>query len=369
MALLRALAVGVVAAAAVPAGASADPPWTAPAPVVVALGSVRGIHGVGAPRALPGTGGRSVAAVGGNPASGTVAVVTASPSGRGAPTRSLWLDRGGSFRRALTFRPGANARDAAVAVGARGDVLVVWEARRTICARHLGATGRAGAVHRLDAGVQSALQARIDDDGRLEVAWESQRVAEGDALTPATVSYTSARRGGRFARPRVVGGSSLTGTGRSVARPGVRLVATGPNASALAWTQYDGTRFRVAVADVAAGRVRTPKTVSPADDDAVLGDLASSPAGGRLVLWRTGTRGADPGGAQRVAAAVRSPGAAAFGAPELMSEPVGPPGTAAAAATTVPSAPSAAVDQRDGRRFAAWTTLDQHAKVAVRPAG
>jgi hypothetical protein len=168
-----------------------------------------------------------------------------------------------------------------------------------------------------------------------------------------------------------VGGSSLTGTGRSVARPGVRLVATGPNASALAWTQYDGTRFRVAVADVAAGRVRTPQTVSPADDDAVLGDLASSPAGGRLVLWRTGTRGADPGGAQRVAAAVRSPGAAAFGAPELMSEPVGPPGTAAAAATTVPSAPSAAVDQRDGRRLAALDdarSAREGRRPSVRPA-
>jgi hypothetical protein len=216
--------------------------------------------------------------------------------------------------------------------------------------------------------VQSALQARIDDDGRLEVAWESQGVAEGFAQTPATVAYTSAPSGGRFAAARVVGGSSLTGTGRYVMRPGVRLVATGPNASALAWTDYDGTRFRVRVADLTAGRVGSPQTVSPAADDAVLGDLASSPAGGQLVLWLTGTRGADPSGPQRVAAAVRPSSAVAFGAPEFVSEPVGAPG-AAAAATSVPAAPSAAVDSRVGRAFAAWTTLDQHTKVTVRPAG
>jgi hypothetical protein len=340
----------------------------AKAPVVVALGSVRGIHGVGAPRALPGTGGQWVSAVGGNPASGTVAVVTASMYNPGAPTRSVWLYRDGAFRRALTFEAGTKARDAAVAVGARGDVLVAWQGHRTIYARHFGPTGRAGAVHRLGAGVQSALQARVDDDGRLEVAWQSQRVSEGVAETPATVSYTSAPRGGRFAAARVVGGSSPTGTGRHVMRPGVRLVGSGPNASVLAWTNYDGNRFRVQVADVAAGIVGTPQTVSPAGDDGVLGDLAASPAGGQLVLWLTATRGADPSGPQRVAAAFRPPGAAAFGPPELVSEPVGPAGTPAATAA-VASAPSAAIDPRGGGRFAAWTALDQHTKVAASPAG
>jgi hypothetical protein len=355
---------GVVVAGSRPALTSGA---ASKAAIVVALGSVRGIHGVGTPRALPGTGGQWVAAVAGHPASATIALVTASMFGGGTPTRTVWLYRGGAFHRALTFRPQTDARDAAVAVGAHGDVLVAWQGRRTISARHFGPTGRAGAVHRLGAGVQSALQARIDDDGRLEVAWESQRVAEGFAATPATVSYTSAPRGGRFAPAGVVGGSSLTGTGRYVMRPGVRLVGTGPNASALAWTDYDGTRFRVRVADVTAGKVGAPQAVSSTDNDAVLGDLASSPAGGQFVLWLTGTRGTDPGGPQRVAAAVRPPGATAFGAPEFVSEPVGSPGTAAAA-TSAPFAPSAAVDSRIGRRFAAWTTLDQRTKVAIRPA-
>ena len=357
---------GVVVAGSRPARTAQA---AATAPVLVALGSVRGIHGVGTPRALPGSGGQWVSAVAGNPASGTVAVVTASMFGGGVPSRVLWVRRGGTvFRRALTFRPQTNARDAAVAVGAHGDVLVVWQGHRAVFARHIGATGRVGALHRLGAGDQSALQARIDDDGRLEVAWQSQRVAEGFAATPATVSYTSAPRGGRFTPARVLGGSARTGTGRYVMRPGVRLVGTGPDASVLAWTAYDGTRFRVQVADVTAGTVGTPQTVSPADDDAVLGDLASSPAGGQLVLWLTGTCGADPCGVQRVGAAVRRAGATAFGAPELVSEPVGPPGPAAAA-TSVPFAPSAAVDARVGARFTAWTTLDQQTHIAVAAPG
>jgi hypothetical protein len=277
--------------------------------------------------------------------------------------------RGATFRRSLTWRPGTNARDTAVAVGPRGDVLVIWQGRRAIYARHVGPTGRVGTARRLGIGVQSALQARITDDGRMEAAWQSQRVAEGFAATPAIVSYTSAPRGRGFTPARVVGGSSLTGTGRYVMRPGVRLVGMGGDSSVLAWTQYDGNRFRVQVADVAAGAVGRPQTVSPAGGDAVLADLASSPPGGQLVLWLTGTRGAYPSGPQRVAAAVRRPGAVAFGPPELVSEPPGAPGTPASTATTVPLAPSAAIDMRIGRRFAAWTTLDQHTHVAVRPGG
>jgi hypothetical protein len=353
---------GVVVAGSRPAQTSAG---AAKAPVVVALGSIRGIHDVGAPRALPGTGGMWVSAVAGNPAGGTVALVTAAMYTPGT-TRELWVRRGRVFHRVLRFAAGTRARDAAVAVGPHGDVLVAWQGHRSVYARHLGRSGRPGAVHRLGPGVQSALQARVDDDGRLEVAWESQGVSEGFAQTPATVAYTSAPTGGRFAAARVVGRSSLTGTGRYVARPGVRLVATGPRSSALAWTAYDGRRFRVQVADVAGGRVGRPQTVSPAGDDAVLGDLASSAAGGQLVLWRTGTRGTDPSGPQRVAGAVRTPGAAAFAAPELISEPVGAPGPAAAA-TTVALAPSAAVDTRLGRSLAVWTTLDGQTKVAVRP--
>ena len=350
---------GIAVAGSRPAMTSAA---AAKAPVLVALGSIRGIHGIGTPHALAGSEGQWVLAVGGNAGGTMVAVLTGSMYSAGAPSRTLWLRDGKSFRRALTLHPGTNAREAAVAVGPRGDVLLVWQARRGIYARHLDGGGHPGPMQRLGSGVQSALQARIDDDGRLEVAWESQRVSEGFAATAATVSYTTAPRAGRFAAPRVVGGSSLTGSGRYVMRPGVRLVATGPNTSMLAWTDYDGSHFGVKAADVQTGTVHKSQTVSPPAEDAVLGDLASAPAGGELVAWLTGTRGTGASGPQRVAAATRPPGATAFSAPQLVS----PPGTAADGAS-VPFAPSAAVDSRSGSSLIAWTTISQQTNIARSP--
>ncbi len=319
------------------------------APVLVASGPA---GAVGTPRALPGTRGEWVSSLAARGT--TAALVTATMYDKGPLTRTLWIRRGGSFRRVLTFRPGPFARETAVAVGPRGDVLLVWQERRAIRARHISRRGRAGRVRTLGRGVQSALQANLAS-GRMEVAWMSQRVGEGDAHTPARIAYVSAPRGGRFGRPRTVGRSSLLGTGRYIMRPGVRLVPAGGDRSLLAWTYYDGEHFRVRVADVTAGAVGVTQTVSAPGDDAVLGDLAVSPHGA-VVDWLTGTRGNDPSGPRRVAAAFRAPDAIAFGAPELVSE------------ESVQSAPSVAIDAA-GRPLAAWNTLDQGTLVAVRPGG
>ena len=317
------------------------------APVLVASGPP---GAVGAPRPLPGTRGQSVSSVAAR--GSTVAVVTASMRHRGVTTRSLWTRRGNRvFRRLLTFRPGPWARDTAVAIGPRGDVLLVWQERRAIRARHFSPSGRRGPLRTLGRGVQSALQANLAS-GRMEVAWMSQRVGEGDAHTPARIAYVSAPRGGRFGRPRTVGGSSLLGTGNYVMRPGVRLMPAGGEASVLAWTDYDGEHFRVLTADVGAGVVGAAQAVSTPGDDAVLADLAVSPQGA-VVSWFTGTRGTDPSGPRHVAAAFRGPAETEFGAPELVSdaEALGPGSVAIDAA---------------GRPFAAWTRLDSSAVVAVR---
>ena len=132
---------------------------------------------LGAPRALPGTRGQWVSSLAGRGT--TVAVVTATMYYRGRPGRTLWIKRGGrGFRRVLTIRPGTFARDTAVAVGPRGDVLVVWQEQRAIRARHVGRGGRVGPERTLGRGVQSALQANLAS-GRMEVAWMSQRVGRG----------------------------------------------------------------------------------------------------------------------------------------------------------------------------------------------
>jgi len=102
----------------------------------------------------------------------------------------------------------------------------------------------------------------------------------------------------------------------------VRLVGSGSDSSVLAFTVYDGTNFRVQQANAVGGRVQTLATISLAGLDAVLGDLAYARAGGTLVLWRSGTRGADAVGPQRVFASFRRAGSAAFGYLTPTSVPV-----------------------------------------------
>jgi hypothetical protein len=321
------------------------------APVAVATGRA---GSVGPARAIRGTAGQRVYALAGSPR-GSFAFVTGTSSGH--RTRVVWVRRAGVVRRLLTIKVGDRARGAAVAVGSHGDVLVVWEDKHRILSRHVGPSGHAGAVHALGAGVQSSIQARYDDSGRQEAAWASQRVSEGDAVSGATISYASAVRGHAFSRATVIGRADIRGTGRYVSAPGVRLVGSGSDSSVLAMTVYDGTRFGVQEADVVAGRVQAPQTVSPADGDAVLGDLAYARAGGTLLLWRSGTRGADPDGPQRVFASFRRAGTTAFGAPEAVSD-----------IAAVPIAPAAAVDPRTGASVAAFGYLTPSVQVSVRAA-
>jgi hypothetical protein len=316
-----------------------DVPQASRAPVELGTGTAS--IGVATVHPLPGTAGQQLYALAGR--GKTVALVTGAPSS----SRIVWVRRGGTVRRALMIHLHSHPRGATVAVGAKGDVLVVWEDNHTIYSRHRGAGGRWGSVQRLGAGVQSSLQAVFDDSGRQEVAWMSQRVNEGGGGN-ATVSYTSAARGRAFTKPVAVG--SPSGTGHVAAAPGVRLVASGTDSSVLALTVYDGAQFRTAVANVAAGQVQTPQMVSPDGEDDVLSDLAYARAGGTLVLWRSGS------GPQRLYASVRPSGAAAFGAPELVSDP----------AQAVPQRGYGAVDPITGTALAGFGYLNPQVVVSAR---
>jgi hypothetical protein len=284
-------------------------------------------------------------------------------------TRIVWSGKGGgTLKRVLTIRV-SSREGAAIAIGSHGDLLVANEDNHIIYSRHIGPTGHAAPGHRLGAGVQSEIQARYDDSGRQEVAWMSQRVAEGDALTGAIASYTSAAKGHNFTKAVVIGRDDVTGTGRYVSLPGIRLVGSGSDSSVLAYTIYSGGHFGVQVANAVAGRVQTPATMPVAEgDDVILGDLAYARAGGTVVLWRTGTRGTDTNGnPQRLFAAVRPGGAAAFGPAEAVSPAVDPTTPATRNATSVVMAPVAAVDPVTGTAAAGWSTLLQQSLVSVRP--
>jgi hypothetical protein len=316
--------------------------------VAVALGTP--VH-LGSARGLTGSTGQNLFAVAGN-VRGDVAVVT----GNANSVRTLYLRRAGSsvFRVALKIPVSRDrARDATVALGPKGDVLVVWEDNHVIFARHLGPTGHAGAVHRIGDGVQSNLQAAIDDKGRLEVAWKTQRVTEGESDATATIRFATAAPGHGFGSQRTI---ESVNAGRFVGSPGVRLVPEGNGRSLVAWTGFDGAHFVVRAADFVDGHRGTPQVLSPTGVDAVLGDAAVGTAGAATVAWRAGVLGADPapGANPTVLASHRGEGQAAFGGPEQVST----------TGENVAFSPFAAVS---GRSFIAYSPLSAGTEVSVRP--
>jgi hypothetical protein len=320
----------------------------------VALGTAGGA--MGAAHGLSGSTGQHVMGLAGN-ARGDLAVVT----GDASHARTVYVRRAGttSFRVALRIAVSSKARGATVAVGPKGDVLVVWEDDHEIFVRHIGPTGRAGAVHRIGDGVQSQLQAAIDASGRLEVAWKTQRVSEGESSTPAIVRFATAAPGHGFGAQRTVETVGASDTGRFVGAPGVRLIAEANGSTLLAWTGFDASHFVVRATDVVGGRRGAPQTLSPAGEDAVLGDAATGANGAAIVAWRSGVQGADPvpGATETVFASLREPGATAFGGAEQVSE----------SGENVPTAPFAARDPASGRSFVAYAPLTGGVKASARP--
>jgi hypothetical protein len=234
----------------------------------------------------------------------------------------------------------STARNATLALGPKGDVLVLWEDHHQVKARHRG-TKSWGSVATLGDGVQSDLSAVVDDNNRLLAAWKSQRVSEGESNTPAIVSFITAAPGhGWGTRRRIESVATPSGAGFYVASPGVALDAVDAHHTLLTWTGIDTTNYAVKAMTIADGHTSAPQVLSPAGVDAVLGDTTTVADGTALVLWRAGVRGADPVDAQtqpRLFASARPGGAATFGAPEAISDPadhVVQPPTALLASTT-----------------------------------
>jgi hypothetical protein len=317
----------------------------------VALGTPAAL---GAARGLSGSTGQHVFGLAGN-LRGDVAVVT----GDASHVRTVYVRRAGStgFRVVLKFPISRDrARGATVALGPKGDLLVVWEDNHVIFARHVGPSGRAGPAHRIGDGVQSQLQAAIDDKDRLEVAWKTQRVNEGESNAVATIRFATAAPGHGFGAQRTI---ETISAGRSVGDPAVRVVPEGAGRTLVAWTGFVGGHFVVRAADFANGRIGSPQTLSPAGSDAVLGDAAVGSDGAATVAWRSGVLGADPAAGTNpiVFASHRGAGQSAFGGPEQVST----------TGENVAFAPFAAVDPVSGRSFIAYAPLAGGVDVSVRP--
>jgi hypothetical protein len=263
---------------------------------------------------------------------------------------------------AFSTTVGSQGRGATVAVGAKGDVLVVWENAHRIYARHVGPSGGVGALHQIGDGVQSHLQAAVEAGGRLMAAWVSQRVSEGDASGPATLYYTTAAPGHGFGKAYKMEDVGVAGTGRYVSDPAVRLVTGG--ASLLAWTGTSPAtgRYVVKAMQIDGGHRGSVQTVSDPAVDSVLGDLRVDPSG---LIWRTGIAGADPDGTpQTIQAARRTTPAPPFGTPETIAAP-------GDTATTFPYPPQLALVPTTGSALAEYGQFagtSSTFQVAARPA-
>jgi hypothetical protein len=338
------------------AGTSIGPSGTVDDASRVRVGTTRGASGPGnapALRTLSGTQGQNVTALVGN-ARGDVALAT-----RGLRSRLIYLRRKGTsaFSRVLTINVSSTARGVTVAISPSGELLVVWEDRHEVFARHRGARGTWGAAHMLGRGIQSDLQAAMDSTGRMLVAWKSQRVNEGESNANAVVSFITAAAGRGFGSRRTI---ETVGAARFVGSPGVRLQVSGDDAALLAWTGFDGSRFVVRALPLERGHIGPRRQLSPPSVDAVLGDLATANDGRALVLWRSGVLGADPapGRQPHLFGNVRAAGAAAFG----VSEAIG--GDARAVFT----APTAALDPQTRQPIALFTDFTAaQPLVSVRP--
>lgn len=276
---------------------------------------------------------------------GLMALVTGAPR-----SRTVFLRRPGSstFRLALRIAVSNLARDAAVAVGEDGDVLVAYEDRHEIRARHIGTRGGVGAVHRIGSGVQSTLQPVVNDDRRLAVAWKSQRVNEGESTTPASVWFATAAPGHGFGRARRIATASVADAEQFLPGPGVRLIANG-NDALLAYTGSDGRAFTVNAAQVTAGHVAPSQRLSPAGVAAALGDAALDANGAQVVAWRSGVSSRDGAGQPAhtpALANVRARGASSFGAAEAITP-----------ADADVDSPSAAIDPVSGVAIVAFGFL------------
>jgi hypothetical protein len=339
------------------AGTSIGPSGTVDEQSRVRVGTTAGGSGTPTLRTLAGTQSQNVTALAGN-ARGDVALST-----RGGRTRVVWLKRAGTgtFAKVLTINVSSTARDVTIAVSPDGQLLVVWEDRHAVFARHRGAGGTWGAVHTLGPGVQSNLQAAMDATGRMLVAWKSQRVDEGEAATPAVVSFATAAPGQGFGPRRTIETVGQTGTGRYVSAPAVRLLVTTRDEALLAWTGFDGTHFVTRALPVAQGHLGAREQLSPDGLDAVLADAAVGSDGRALVLWRSDVAGADPvpGRRPHLFGNVRAAAATTFGAPEAIGGD----------AVQVLTPPTAVIDPQTRRPIALFAELDTtpRALVAVRP--
>src|SRR4051812_22634988 len=211
-----------------------------------------------------------------------------------------------------------------VAINARGDMLVAWQANGGVFARMRTAGGTLYRTERLGNPGEPvrALSSVITPARAAAVAWEAQDVSEGAPESPAKVAATFKAAGASHhfhSAQRLATVPTLT-TGHYVSGRGVKVVLGRDGRITAAWTAFENGRFVVRAAPLSGFRFTGAQTLSDPAVDAILHDADAGPNGGVAVLWETGVAGHDPGvGPASLDAGLRPPGTAAFAAPETIA--------------------------------------------------
>jgi hypothetical protein len=243
--------------------------------------------------------------------------------------------RGRSFEKPVVLAMRTGHPAAAVALNARGDAIAAWIQHRAhrrgndVRARMRHANGTLTRVRIAGPTAPVPTIAVTLTGGRHGVvSWFSEPVGEGSVGGPLAVSRADMSSDGALGRRRLLDTGTPSGHGEADAVRGARLRAIlgTDGVTTVAWTGFAGGRY-VVRAQRLNRDVGQVETISPANVDAQLMDLAGDSAGDALAVWSTLPGVATPG----VAAVIRPGGSTTFGAPQLVLSGADVSGTAAGA--------------------------------------
>ena len=249
-----------------------------------------------------------------------IAFISQRPPTRSRPSRQIVMvvrrSAGKPFGTPQTIVGRGRAVAVATAINASGDIAVAYAASGRVRTRSRPAGARWQPVDDIGPSVASVAQLRLalGPRGRAVLAVFEQLLTEGGDNGPGRVLAAVREAGHRFGSAQLVDSFPERYPGFE---PGVAEVALdGPRGALLAWTGRVGTGFGVRVATLDGTRFGPRRDVSPAGQQ--LDGLAVGDGGRATVVW-TPLPGDPPAPGAVVGAAVRAPGASAFGPPELVS--------------------------------------------------
>jgi hypothetical protein len=244
--------------------------------------------------------------------------------------------RGKGFAKPIVLARRTGFPAAAVALNPHGDAIVAWiQHRKHSSGNDVRARMRraSGALTKVRIAGPTApvptIAVTLSRRRHGTVSWFSEGVGEGSTGGSLTVSAVDMDSRGTIGKRHELDHGTPSGHGEADAVKGIRLRAIlgADGATTYAWTGFAGGHY-VVRAERLHREVGQVETISPANIDAQLMDLAGDSAGNAIAVWAS-VSGTTP--TPGVAAVIRPAGSLLFGAPQLVLTGADASGTAAGA--------------------------------------